>query len=130
LFAASAPQDAGDGRALLSAAGGQALLCGGYRWGRVRPRGCAGVILGAAFATGQGFEEDRTSQVPWLAITPGADLRIRVTRRFELELGGDLVVHAIRPAFDYLDEATRRTKGLEYPLIGGYAGLSAIFALR
>jgi hypothetical protein len=130
VYSGSGPQDAGDGRAVLSAAGGQGLVCGGGRWGRIRPRGCVGLVLGAAFANGQGFADDRSSQVPWLAVTPGADLRIRVSPRIELELGGDLIVHAIRPAFDYLSPGGQRTLGREFPIFGGFAGLGVIITLR
>jgi hypothetical protein len=130
LGGSSGVQDAGAGDALLSVVGGHGTICGGGRWRRIRPRGCTGVVIGAALATGRGFEADRTARVPWVAVTPGVDLRIRVAPRIELELGADAVVHLVRPAFDFLGPDRRRTLGREFGPIGGLVGLGVVFSVR
>jgi hypothetical protein len=129
LAASAVPRTTAAGRTTLSATGGRLDLCGGYRWRMLRPRGCVGVIAGAAFGTGQGFRDDRTSRVPWLAAAFGADLRIRIARRVELELGADGVAHAVRPAFDFIDENGARRAVQEFPRMGLLVGTALVLTL-
>ncbi len=129
LAASAVPRTTPAGRTTLSVLGGRLDLCGGYRWRMLRPRGCLGVVGGAAFGTGQGFQDDRTSRIPWLAIAFGADLRVRVARRVELELGVDGVAHAVRPAFDYIDENGARRAVQEFPRVGLLTGLALVLTL-
>ena len=129
LAAAAVPRSTPAGRTTLSVLGGRLDLCGGYRWRMLRPRGCLGAVGGAAFGTGQGFQDDRTSRIPWLAIAFGADLRIRVARRVEIELGADGVAHVVRPAFDYIDENGARRAVQEFPRVGLLTGIALVLTL-
>jgi hypothetical protein len=129
LAASAVPRTTAGGRTTLSVIGGGLDLCGGYRWRVLRPRGCVGVVAGAAFGTGQGFQDDRTSRIPWLAVLFGADLRVRVARRVEIEIGADGVAHAVRPAFDFIDQNGARRAVQEFPRVGLLVGTALVLTL-
>jgi hypothetical protein len=76
-----------DGSAVFSAVAGRFDVCAGPPWRRLRPRGCVGLIAGAALATGDGFELDRTARLPWVAIPFGVDLEIELVPRLALLIG-------------------------------------------
>ncbi len=122
--------DAGSGQAVFSLLGARVDLCGGYRVGIVRPRVCAGMLGGGAIATGRSFSEDQTSILPWVAGTAGIDVRVRVAKRVELELGADGLAHILRPAFDFVDEGGRRRVGYEFPGFGGWVMAGFVVRLR
>ncbi|MBX7077918.1 MAG: hypothetical protein K1X88_01950 [Nannocystaceae bacterium] len=105
LATSSGRQRIGDASALQSAAAARFDLCGGWAFGRVRPRGCAGVIAGAALAAGQGFERDRAIRLPWVAVPLGAHLEIRLVDRIALEFGVEGVPTVVRPRFDAVTDA-------------------------
>jgi hypothetical protein len=129
IASSAAPRSTAAGRTTLSLAGARLDVCGGYRWRMLRPRGCVGAIGGAAFGTGQGFQDDRTSRIPWLAVAFGADLRVRIARRVELELGADGVAHVVRPAFDFIDQNGARRAVQEFPRVGLLVGLGLVLTL-
>lgn len=99
----------GDGSALFSAVAGRLDVCAGPRLGRVRIRGCTGVIAGAALAAGQGFDRDATIRVPWVAIPVAARLEARVAERFSLLFGVEGQGTLVRPTFDARDLAGKRS---------------------
>ncbi|HWB76265.1 MAG TPA: hypothetical protein VG755_14945 [Nannocystaceae bacterium] len=108
-FAGSAGRSRiGDGRALLSVVGGRVDLCAGPPWTRVRPRGCAGVLAGAAFAAGQGFENDQTARVFWLSIPFGIDLEVQLSPRVNLLLGIEGLPAVWRPTFTQTNTSASR----------------------
>ena len=129
LVSSAAPQTTAVGRTTLSLAGARLDICGGYRWRVLRPRGCVGAVGGAAFGTGQGFIDDRTSRVPWFGVTFGGHLRVRVAKRVELSFGADGVVHAVRPAFDFIDRNGVRRAVQEFPQIGVLVGGGLVLTL-
>lgn len=130
LGGSAGPQDAGAGRAVFSIAAGGVGVCGGRRWPRIHPRGCVGALAGAALATGQGFEDDASARVPWVTVLLGADVRFAVASNIELGVGADALVHAVKPAFDFVDDAQRRRLGREFPPAGGLFTGQIVFRLR
>lgn len=100
LAASSGSEPVGDGAATFSVVGGLAQICAGPPWRRLRPRGCAGVIAGAAIAAGQGFMVDATRRVAWVDIPFGADLRVQLAPRVDFTLGIDGLVAVVRPVFE------------------------------
>ncbi|MFO0631396.1 MAG: hypothetical protein U0168_00950 [Nannocystaceae bacterium] len=128
LATSSGRQRIGDGSALQSAAAARFDLCGGWSLGRVRPRGCAGVIAGAALAAGQGFERDRAIRLPWVAVPFGAHLEIRLVDRIALEFGVEGVPTAVRPRFDAVTE-TEQPVARRYSRFAFMAGAGLSFLL-
>jgi hypothetical protein len=122
----SGPQPAGSESTLIWALAGRSDVCVGGRLRVVRPRGCLGVLLGAAFAEGRGFVEDRAARLPWVALPVGGDLRIMVAKRVELEIGGELLLNAVRPAFDFVDDSGFRQAARVFPRFAGTFGLGAV----
>jgi len=107
----SGAEPIGTGMALFSVAAGRVDVCAGPRLGRVRLRGCTGLIAGAALAAGQGFDQDATIRVPWVAVPVGARLETRVADRFSVVFGAEGQVAAVRPTFDATDPGgTRSTR--------------------
>ena len=125
-FASSGMQRAGLGEVLMWVVAGRTDVCVGGRLRVLRPRACAGVLLGAALAGGQGFLEDRTVRLPWVAVPVGGDLRIRVGRRLELELGAELLVNLVRPAVDFVDPSGLRQVGRVFPRFAGTFGAGVV----
>jgi hypothetical protein len=125
-LASSGSQPAGAGEVLMWVISGRSDICVGARLRVVRPRACAGLLVGAALARGGGFLEDRTVRLPWVAVPVGGDLRIRVARRLELEIGGEWLVNAVRPAFDFVDPSGFRQVGRVFPRFAGTFGLGAV----
>jgi hypothetical protein len=121
----SGRQRIGDGSALLSVVAGRVDLCAGPPWRRLRPRGCVGVIAGAALAAGQGFDNDYSKRLPWLAIPVGIDLEVRLAPRINLLLGVAGVPTVARPTFTS-GSATGEVTERPFPRFGGIvqAGLS------
>ncbi len=107
----SGAEPIGTGMALFSVAAGRVDVCAGPRLGRVRLRGCTGLIAGAALAAGQGFSIDATIRVPWVAVPIGARLETRVAERFSVVFGAEGQVATVRPTFDATDPGgTRSTR--------------------
>ncbi|MBC8073377.1 MAG: hypothetical protein IAG13_33970 [Deltaproteobacteria bacterium] len=100
LVLSSGREAIGDGSAVFSAVAGRFDVCAGPPWPRLRPRGCVGVIAGAALAAGQGFETDRTARLPWVAIPFGVDLEINLAPRIDLVIGIEGVPAVVRPTFE------------------------------
>jgi hypothetical protein len=96
----SGSERVGEGSALMSAAAGRIDVCAGPRVARVRIRGCTGGIAGAALAAGQGFDDDTTIRVPWVAIPVGVRLEGRIADRFSLLFGAEGQGTVVRPTFD------------------------------
>ena len=93
--------DAAQGTSVsASLVGGRADVCTGPWIGKVRPRACAGLVAGAAIASGRGFVLDRTVALPWVAMALSADVRVRLTKRLQLEFGLDGLVTAVQPGLD------------------------------
>jgi hypothetical protein len=122
----SGPQPAGSASTLIWVLAGRSDVCVGGRLRVVRPRGCVGVLLGAAIAEGRGFVEDRAARLPWVALPVGGDLRIMVAKRLELEIGGELLLNAVRPAFDFVDDSGLRQAARVFPRFAGTFGLGAV----
>lgn len=107
----SGAEPIGTGMALFSVAAGRVDVCAGPRLGRVRLRGCTGLIAGAALAAGQGFSIDSTIRVPWVAVPIGARLEARVADRFSVVFGAEGQIATVRPTFDATDPGgTRSTR--------------------
>jgi hypothetical protein len=120
-------QPAGSGTAVFSVAGALLDVCAGPRLARiVRPRLCVGSVAGAAIARGEGFVDDLTSRLPWMAVSAEGNLRVRVATRIEVELAAGAVANVVRPAFDFIEVGALRRVGREFPLFGGLfsAGLA------
>lgn len=117
----------GEGRALLSVVAGRFDVCAGPPWTRLRPRGCAGVIAGAAFAAGQGFDNDQTARVFWLSIPIGIDLEVQLSRRVNLLLGIEGLPAVSRPVFK-ADSLTGVTSARRFARFG--ANVEAGLAVR
>lgn len=109
MVLSSGSERVGIGRALLWAVAGRVDVCAGPRFGRVRLRGCTGLIAGAAFAVGQGFDRDRSSRIPWLAVPLGAKLELQLAPRIAIVFGAEGHVTAMRPTFVAVDLALRET---------------------
>ncbi len=99
----------GDGTALMSAVAGRVDVCAGPRLGRVRLRGCSGLLAGAALAAGQGFSNDATLRLPWVAVPIGLRIETRVAPRFSLLFGVEGQGTAVRPTFDATNPAGVRS---------------------
>lgn len=110
----------GEGRAAFTLVGMTLEMCGGSTFGRVHPRGCVGMVGGGALARGRGFTTERSDRLPWVGVTFGTDVRVRVSRRVELEFGVDGLVHVLQPGFDFVDESGARRAGRAFPWIGGW----------
>lgn len=95
----SGKQPVGEGTGRMAAAAGRLDVCAGPPMRRLRIRGCAGVLAGAAVATGQGFERDGTGRVPWIALSASADVLVRVAPRLRLAFGVEPMFTVVRPAF-------------------------------
>lgn len=115
-------------RASVAVLAGHLSTCGGYSWGVVHPRACAGAVLGMVFAQGQGFGTDQTSTLPWAGATVTAELGVAVNPRVRISVGVDGLAHVLRPGFDFYDEQSVRTVGWEFPSFG--AMFSIGLALR
>jgi hypothetical protein len=99
MAASSGSEPVGEGAATFSVVGALAQICAGPPWRRLRPRGCVGVIGGAAIAAGQGFMVDATTRVAWVDLPFGADLRVQLAPRVDFTLGIDGLVALLRPEF-------------------------------
>ncbi|MBV1856825.1 MAG: hypothetical protein KUG77_00335 [Nannocystaceae bacterium] len=120
----------GEGQAAFTLIGAMLDFCGGKTLGRVHPRGCGGVVVGGALAEGRGFANARNDAIPWLGLTFGADVRVRVAKRVELELGADGLLHLLRPAFDFVDTTGTRQAGRDFPGVGGWLTAGVVFSFR
>lgn len=107
LAISSGREAIGDGSAVFSAVAGRFDVCAGPPWPRLRPRGCVGVIAGAALAAGQGFDTDSTARLPWVAIPFGVDLEIRLARRIDLVIGLEGAPAVLRPTFEATSDMDR-----------------------
>jgi len=103
VAASSGREPVGDGFATFTVIGALAQICGGPPWQTLRPRGCVGLLAGAAIAAGQGFMVDQTSRVAWVDLPLGADLRVRLARRVAFTFGVDALVALVRPRFEAVD---------------------------
>ncbi len=120
----------GEGRAAFTLVGAMLGLCGGKTFGRVHPRGCGGVVVGGALAKGQGFANARNDAIPWVGVTFGGDVRVRLTERVEFEVGADGLANLLRPAFDFVDAAGTRQAGREFPWVGGWSTTGIVVSFR
>ena len=120
----------GEGRAAFTLVGMTLDLCGGETFGRLHPRGCVGLVAGGALARGRGFTVPRGDRLPWMGVTFGGDLRVRVAKRIELEFGADGLVHALQPAFDFVDEDGARQVGREFPWVGAWLTAGVVISFR
>jgi hypothetical protein len=109
MLLSSGSERVGIGRALLWAAAGRVDVCVGPRFGRVRLRGCGGLVAGAAFAVGQGFDVDGSQRLPWVAVPLGAKVELRVAPRLGVVFGAEGHISALRPTFVAVDIADRQT---------------------
>lgn len=127
MAASSGLEPVGDESATFSVAGGLAQICGGPPWKVVRPRGCVGVIAGAAIAAGRGFMVDQTSHVAWVVIPFGADLRVRLAQRVAFTFGVDGLAAVVRPVFEAVTVEDERVVR-RFPSVGlaVEAGLSIL----
>jgi hypothetical protein len=115
----------GVGSAVFSAVAGRFDVCAGPPWPRLRPRGCVGVIAGAALAAGDGYEVDKTTRLPWVAIPFGIDLEINLAPRLDLLIGIEGLPAVLRPSFG-ADSEMGRVYVRRFSRFGGIveAGLS------
>jgi hypothetical protein len=117
IAASSGSQPVGDGAATFSVVGALGQLCAGPPWRVWRPRGCVGVIAGAAIAAGQGFMVDQTSRVAWVVVPFGADVRVRLARRVAFTLGIDGLAAVVRPVFEAVTISQQRVVR-RFPRVG------------
>jgi hypothetical protein len=127
VAASSGSQPVGDGAATFSVVGAIGRICAGPPWRVWRPRGCVGVIAGAAIAAGQGFMVDQTSRVAWVVVPFGADVRVRMARRVAFTLGVDGVAAVVQPVFEAVTIG-QQTVVRRFPRVGLMleAGLSIL----
>lgn len=118
LVHSSGAERVGEGSAVLSVAAGRFDVCAGPRLGRVRLRGCTGLVAGAALAAGRGFDEDSTTRVPWVAVPIGARLEARIAERLSFLFGVEGQAAVIRPNFEAADLADRRSSRRFAPFAG------------
>lgn len=118
----------GDAGALLSAIAGRFDLCGGWTFGRLHPRGCGGILAGAALAAGQGFERTTTATLPWIAVPVGAHLEIRLTDRFGVQLGLEGLAGITHPIFEGVSQQLQPVS-LSYARFGVLAQLGFTFLI-
>ncbi len=127
MAASSGLEPVGDESATFAVAGGLAQFCAGPPWKAWRPRGCVGVIAGAAVAAGRGFMVDQTSRVAWVVIPFGADVRVRLAQRVAFTLGVDGLAAVVRPVFEAVTLDDQRVVR-RFPTVGlaVEAGLSIL----
>lgn len=128
LFASSGRERIGEGRALLTAVGGRFDICAGPPWTRLRPRGCVGVLAGAGFAAGQGFDDDQTARVPWVAIPVGVDLEVPLSPRVAFLMGVEGLPAIARPTFE-ATSATGAVSSRGFARFGGMLEAGLTFVL-
>ena len=117
IAASSGSQPVGDGAATFSVVGALGQICAGPPWRVWRPRGCVGLIAGAAIAAGQGFMVDQTSRVAWVVVPFGADVRVRLARRVAFTLGIDGLAAVVQPVFEAVTIAQQRVVR-RFPRVG------------
>jgi len=117
IAASSGSQPVGDGAATFSVVGALGQICAGPPWRVWRPRGCVGVIAGAAIAAGQGFMVDQTSRVAWVVVPFGADVRVRLARRVSFTLGVDGLAAVVQPVFEAVT-ITQESVVRRFPTVG------------
>ncbi len=99
MVASSGRQPVGDGTGQMAIGAARLDVCAGPPLRRLRVRGCAGALAGAAVAAGQGFVRDQVGRAPWVGLSAGADILVRVAPRVGLAFGVEPVFTVVRPAF-------------------------------
>lgn len=97
----SAPSPGGDARARLDRFAGALRVCPGWTSPRARLTisGCLGGEAGVLRASGVGVANPSTVHAPWVALSLGPALRLRLAGPLGLRLGVEGVVALARPTF-------------------------------
>lgn len=120
----------GVGEVRPSLVGAEAGLCPTRRWSRWQVRLCVGPAAAAVIAQGRGFDEERRSLLPWVALNAAPDVRVGLTPRIALGLRAGVSAPLLSAGFDVRNDGgiviDRRTPSSA----GGFAGIDLAIALR
>jgi hypothetical protein len=109
---------------------GRALVCGDLtRLGDVAFEGCAGALAGAVFASGDGYDTDRSTELAYVAALARAALRFPARRALAGRLALDGLVPVVRPSYLLREAPGDGTTAITPAPIGASLALEIVLTL-
>lgn len=130
LGLAGLPFELGVGEVAPALVGAEVALCPSRRWSRWQARLCLGPAAAAVIGRGRGFDEERTSTLPWVAVTAAPDVRLRLSRRVALGLRAGVSAPILSAQFDVRNDGGIVIDRRAPASAGGFAGIDVAIALR